>query len=182
MKKTMLAASLAVVGIMSASSAFASTYALTLQVDNGIYSGGATEFLPSSGAFSEDFSFTIPSVNSWDVGGSFTVVTSPSQMALLPSLTFTLYKGSVGSGVALTSDAMTTVGVSGIATIDYSRLFGGNYYLELSGTSNRALSYSVDVTLSDPVPEMQTWAMLGIGFAGMAFAGFRSQKRSRYAL
>ena len=182
MKKAMLAASLAVAGTVFASQAFATTYAIPLQVDNGIYSGGLTEYLPSSGPFTDDFTFTIPNVSSWDAGASFTVVTTPSQIPLLPSLTLTLYKGAVGSGVSLASDAMTKVGVSGIASVDYTGLSGGPYYVELTGTSNRALSYSVDVTLSDPVPELQTWAMLGLGFAGMAFVAFRSQKGARYAL
>jgi hypothetical protein len=59
----------------------------------------------------------------------------------------------------------------------------GSYYLELAGISKKlGVTVGGSVFVSDPVPEPATWAMLIVGFAGVAFLGMRSRRGSRYAV
>ena len=39
-------------------------------------------------------------------------------------------------------------------------------------------TFSVPPSGSTPIPELSTWAMMGLGFAGLGFAGFRSPRKS----
>ena len=39
-----------------------------------------------------------------------------------------------------------------------------------------ALNFGLDSTGIAPVPEASTWAMMGLGFAGLGFAGFRARR------
>jgi hypothetical protein len=58
-----------------------------------------------------------------------------------------------------------TVGVNPIfPTVQFANFndFGGNF----------------EFTTSSSIPEPSTWAMMALGFAGLAFAGWRSQRRS----
>jgi hypothetical protein len=69
-----------------------------------------------------------------------------------------LQQGLVTSGAAETNDGGLTWSAG------YENLIGG---AELGGIS---------VAVGNTVPEASTWAMMGLGFAGLAFAGFRSRR------
>jgi PEP-CTERM motif len=65
----------------------------------------------------------------------------------------------------------------------------GTYFVEVAGTSGAgSLKLAVDgnVTTLAAVPEPSTWAMFGIGFAGLAAVGLRRRRgdreSARYAL
>jgi hypothetical protein len=69
---------------------------------------------------------------------------------------------------------------------DYEQ--AGTYFVEVSGTSGHGtLSLAVDGNVTTlAVPEPSTWAMLGIGFAGLAAMGLTrrrgNRESARYAL
>ena len=42
--------------------------------------------------------------------------------------------------------------------------------------------YAFDITSVSVVPEASTWAMMGLGFAGLAFAGCRRSKCAQVGL
>ena len=48
-----------------------------------------------------------------------------------------------------------------------------------SGPSNQQGDLIGDVTVLSGIPEMPTWAMMGLGFAGLGFAAFRKGRRTR---
>ena len=64
----------------------------------------------------------------------------------------------------------------------------GTYFVEVSGTSGiGSLKLAVDGNVTTlPVPEPSTWAMFGIGFAGLAAVGLKrrrgNRESARYAL
>src|ERR1700761_3273444 len=63
---------------------------------------------------------------------------------------------------------------------DYEQ--AGTYFVEVSGTSGLgSLKLAVDgnVTTLSAVPEPSTWAMFGIGFAGLAAVGFKRRRGDR---
>ena len=47
-----------------------------------------------------------------------------------------------------------------------------------SGVTMSSINFLEGTTTSSPVPEPSTWAMMLLGFAGLAFAGLRSRKTS----
>jgi hypothetical protein len=70
---------------------------------------------------------------------------------------------------------------------DYEQ--AGNYFVEVAGTSGAGkieLAVDGNVTALSAVPEPSTWAMLGIGFAGLAAMGMTKRRgnreSARYAL
>ena len=66
----------------------------------------------------------------------------------------------------ITFSSSWSSGAGGIVTlsiIDTNTVASGNDF----GVDNISLS---------AVPELSTWAMMGLGFAGLAFAGYRSRK------
>jgi hypothetical protein len=63
----------------------------------------------------------------------------------------------------------------------------GSYFLEITGVSGGgSLRLAIDgnvTAIPDPVtstsaPELSTWAMLLLGFAGLGFAGYRASRRT----
>jgi len=64
----------------------------------------------------------------------------------------------------------------------------GTYFVEVSGTSGLgSLRLAIDGNVTTlAVPEPSTWAMFGIGFAGLAAVGFKRRRgdreSARYAL
>ena len=54
----------------------------------------------------------------------------------------------------------------------------GDYTVIITGTAHRALGVGGTVTTSG-VPEPSTWAMMALGFAGLGYAAFRRNVKSR---
>ncbi len=66
-----------------------------------------------------------------------------------------------------------------IASFTDLGLAAGSYFLELTGTASAAVSPTISLsTESSAIPEPSTWAMVVLGFAGLAFAGFRTRRAS----
>ena len=47
----------------------------------------------------------------------------------------------------------------------------------LSACGNCTVDFSTQFTVPGGVPELTTWAMMGLGFAGLGFAGYRTSRR-----
>jgi len=107
-------------------------------------------------------------------------------IAVFRSTSFTpglleLFTGSPFTGTLVTSAPLTFSGSA--YTASFSDVLGpGTYYGEITGTVNvPRLGVGGTVTTA-AIPELSTWAMLGIGFAGIGFAGLKRRRMgSRYA-
>jgi len=60
-------------------------------------------------------------------------------------------------------------------------------YVVTAPSSSQQVQADIQLSISDegprpPIPEASTWAMLGLGFAGVGFAALRRRKGARYAL
>jgi hypothetical protein len=68
------------------------------------------------------------------------------------------------------------------ATVTPDALKAGAYFAEVSGISGGSpLRIAVDSTITATVPELSTWAMMGLGFAMIAWVGL-NRKRAPHAL
>ena len=93
-----------------------------------------------------------------------------------------LFTGSPFTGTLVTSAPLTFSGSA--YTASFSDVLGpGTYYAEITGNVNVPfLGVGGTVTTEAAVPELSTWAMFGIGFAGIGLAGLtRRRTGSRYA-
>jgi hypothetical protein len=123
------------------------------------------------------------------------VTASESEMATFatPQSSITIYWGSIdpGNEVALSINGYTLTG-SDLATL-YGASDNGsqtsplsNQYVTISGlgefstatftSSTNSFEFSL---MSSGVPETSTWAMMGLGFAGLGYAAFRRNTKSR---
>jgi hypothetical protein len=85
---------------------------------------------------------------------------------------------SVGPPQALTFDPGTSEWVAGFNDL----LLPGSYFAVIDGQTNvKNLGINGSV-FTTGVPESSTWAMLGIGFAGIGLLGMTKRRTSRYAL
>ncbi len=128
-----------------------------------------------------------------DDAGTFTLTKSGVDTAISATIavfrptSFTpglleLFTGSPFTGTLVTSAPLVFSGSAYAAS--FSEVLGpGTYYAEITGTVNvPLLGVGGTVTTSAAIPELSTWAMLGIGFAGIGLAGLtRRRMGSRYA-
>jgi hypothetical protein len=93
-----------------------------------------------------------------------------------------LFSGSPFTGTLLDSAPLTFSGAAYNASFS-DTLGAGTYYAEITGNVNvPLLGVGGTVTTLAAVPELSTWAMLGIGFAGIGLAGLtRRRTGPRYA-
>jgi hypothetical protein len=66
------------------------------------------------------------------------------------------------------------------ATVNPDTLAAGSYFVEVSGTSGSSpihLAIDGTVTATQSIPEPSTWAMLMLGFGGLALFGARKRPR-----
>jgi hypothetical protein len=98
------------------------------------------------------------------------------------------FLGSIGSsfygiftagpdGIVGTADDVQVVG-RGFSSGNFDTLSAGSYYFKVSGLSEAALSaYSIGASATAvPVPEPETYAMLGAGLAGIGFIVSRRRR------
>ena len=143
---------------------------------------------PGSGiAFSQFFEFTLP------VAETVTVSMSDSASGIgrivggVLSLNDFTSSAPVSPfqplGALIESSALNNVLGGQEATVSPDVLTAGSYFAELSGVSGGSpIHIAVDGTITAlSTPEPSTWAMLLMGFAGLAWAGVR-RKGARYAL
>jgi hypothetical protein len=98
----------------------------------------------------------------------------PAYHTSTASIYVNAYSNSIPSSVFTPFHGIVTG--SGTATLNYNvSAYGG-------GFANFDLSISsLDVSINPPVPELSTWAMLLIGFAGVGFSAYRRQKLYPFA-
>lgn len=82
-------------------------------------------------------------------------------------------------GLVGTADDVQIVG-HGFSSGNFDTLSAGNYYFKVFGLSNAALSaYSIGASATAvPVPEPETYVMLGAGLAGIGFIVSRRRRES----
>jgi hypothetical protein len=117
----------------------------------------------------------------------YTTATGPTLDAFASATWFATYTGnggaSDGSGGGVENGTFKSFSVSGDApgTIPAGDVLIIDFFAE-AGTSGNAdadgsLALFDDVKLTSNVPEPSTWAMMVLGFAGLAFAGYRRTRR-----
>jgi uncharacterized membrane protein len=99
-----------------------------------------------------------------------------------------LHTGSTGSGAFNINDAGQVVGLSIVAGVDVPTEWSGGSIINLGGLpgSTGSIAQSINDTgqvvgvsagaTPPPVPEPSTWAMMLVGFAGLAFTGYRRRQ------
>jgi hypothetical protein len=81
----------------------------------------------------------------------------------------------VDSGVHISGVTLTT-NLPGLTSADVGFSPNAVWY-NAQGLDFTNASYFVTLTITT-VPELSTWAMLALGFAGLGFAGYRTSRRS----
>jgi hypothetical protein len=84
-----------------------------------------------------------------------------------------LYKGTPTSGTIVGSTGITGSPPSGTLK---DLVGAGSYYYEVAVSAKGDLVNTLTVSA---IPELQTWAMLGLGFAALGFLGFAKGKGER---
>ncbi len=175
-RKLLISVSVLATGLFCAP-AFAATYNLgklnpasfdSVSLPSGVSTG------PAGVHFSDDYTFTLTTG-----GVIFSTATISGPSKLLPvGFNLTLFSGAPTSGVSLLTDVVTTNPSGLAASLDPFTGVPGPYYLELSGNSEAPLAIGGTITTA-AIPEPSTWALLGLGFVSLAFAGTRRRKSPR---
>lgn len=144
---------------------------------------------PGSGiGFSEFFEFTLPTSEIVTVSVSDSAIGAQRITGGLLSLNN--WTGNLGvspfqpTGSLIESSSILNVIGGQEATVAPDVLGAGSYFAEVSGVSGGSpIHIAIDGTITAvTTPEPSTWAMLLMGFAGLAWAGLRRDKSARYAL
>ena len=203
MHTNVLVKSLAVLGVAILCSPAA--HATTITVNNlGSILNDSVSFpntkTPGSGQTFEDFfEFTLPTAEYITASMSISGPVSdqiPAGKGTLSLFTWTSTSGSapfIPLGTLIEQAMVSAPSLGGqTAVVGTFTPFGdfeqaGTYFVEVSGTSGiGSLKLAVDGNVTTlPVPEPSTWAMFGIGFAGLAAVGFKrraNREAARYAL
>jgi probable HAF family extracellular repeat protein len=95
--------------------------------------------------------------------------------------------GATGSIANDINDAGLVVGDSNVGGTHYATEWSGNSIIDLTGLPGYSSSEAIGINdvgqvvgdsgFPPAVPEPSTWAMVLIGFGGLAFAGYRRSKR-----
>jgi hypothetical protein len=133
------------------------------------------------GLFQQAFTLTV--AGNGELDGSITV----SSRYQPTGATFDLYAGSIKAANLLVSSTYSafapTAGAAGWAY--FGAVTGVNYIAVFQGDVSHKVSSAASFSLTPPVvagvPELSTWAMLGLGFASLGFVGARKRKTDRIA-
>jgi hypothetical protein len=79
----------------------------------------------------------------------------------------------VSGGVVSGSPLINVTPTVQVAGFGPDTLNSGGYFLKLTGTAPGSVLYAGTLSVAAAVPEPGTWAMMLIGFAGLAFASSR---------
>jgi hypothetical protein len=130
-----------------------------------------------TGSFTNEYTFTLT--------GTQTDLLAFDTITLVPGSKFTsgvleLFNGTPAHpGTKVGSDAITAATSSSPPSATLDELLGaGKYYYEVAVVAKGPLG---NVLAVSGVPELQTWAMLGLGFAALGFLGFAKGKGDRRA-
>jgi len=147
------------------------------------------EDTPGSGiAFEQFFEFTLPVTETVTVSVSYSGI-GPLRITG-GVLGLNDWTGNFGvspfqpTGALIESAPILDVIGGQEATVAPDVLAAGSYFAEVSGISGGSpIHLAVDGTITAlSTPEPATWAMLVMGFAGLAWAGFKRSKGARYAI
>jgi hypothetical protein len=168
MRRSFFAAAVAGLGVafIPSSSAFAATISLQPFDPPRITSSSTLE----PGSFSNFYTFTLSTAT--DVTAVDTLV-AVSPVGAFTSGMLELFKGTPTTGTPDGSVAIT--GTSPVFSGTLSKeLLPGSYYYEVSALGTGTVSNTLTVVAE--VPEIGTWAMLGLGFAALGFASFAKRR------
>jgi hypothetical protein len=145
----------------------------------------------TSGTFTDDYTFTLDASKTITIVG----ITNTFAGGVTGTRFIKNFTGSVFSdgldGLPFTGDDVIVIGPTpatlgcGIGSTICQSLAGsavidaGAYYVQLTGTGGALASYGGNITTIAAVPEPSTWAMILLGFVGLAWAGRRKRSGSR---
>jgi hypothetical protein len=125
-----------------------------------------------TGSFTNYYTFTL--TTGVEVSALDTITPLPS--SAYKSGVFDLYSGTPTTGTLVSSTSISGSPPSGTLT---DVLGAGTYYYEVAVSAKGEL---VNVLAVSAIPELQTWAMLGLGFAALGFVGFAKRRGESRAL
>ncbi|HWY80926.1 MAG TPA: PEP-CTERM sorting domain-containing protein [Roseiarcus sp.] len=201
MSTNVLLKSLAVVGVAILCSPAAHATTITVQnlgpILNDSVSFPSTKTPGAGQTFQDFFEFTLPTAEyitaSMSLSGPIPDQI-PAGTGELTLSTWTSTMGGIPLGSVIEQATVSAPSLGGeSAVVGSATPFGdfeqaGTYFVEVSGTSGLgSLRLAIDGNVTTlAVPEPSTWAMFGIGFAGLAGMGLTrrrgNRERARYAL
>jgi hypothetical protein len=144
---------------------------------------------PGSGiGFQEFFEFTLPTAETVTLSVSDSAIGNQRIVGGVLSLNTQTGTAPVSPfeplGSLIESSALIDFLGGQAATVTPDVLGAGSYFAEVSGISGGSpIHIAIDGTVTAvTTPEPSTWAMLVIGFAGLAWTGFKRSKSARFAI
>jgi hypothetical protein len=132
--------------------------------------------IASPGPFNDIFTFTLPSNN----GSGYTVTNFTLLPGLYNTVLSTMSLISNPDGILFNADdkllSTSTTPGGGSLSLAWTASPAGSYYLNVAGISNGSQGgiYNGAISVSAPVPEPETYAML---LAGLGAVGFLARRR-----
>jgi hypothetical protein len=204
MSTNLLVKSLAVLGVAILCSPAAHATTITVQnlgpILNDSVSFPNTKTPGSSKMFEDFFEFKLPTAEyitaSMSISGPLTdqIPTGKGQLSLYTWTSTSISAPFIPFGTLIEEATLSAPSLGGqSAVVGSATPFGdyeqaGTYFVEVAGTSGLgSLKLAVDGNVTTlAAPEPSTWAMLGIGFAGLAALGLKRRRgdreSARYAL
>jgi hypothetical protein len=160
-------AAAAIGAALLSSPVFAATISLEPFVPPSITSSSTTE----PGTFTNDYTFTLTTATGVTAVDTIVAV---APIGAFTSGTLELFMGTPGFGTPDGSVAITGASPAFTGSLT-STLLPGSYYYQVAATGSGTVFNSLVAVAT--VPELGTWAMVGIGFAALGYVGFAKRKR-----